>query len=283
MYGYIYKRMNKLNGMLYVGMHKYDKPELDKNYRGSGVLFNEELKIFGDDAFTYELVDTADTYEALGELEKYYIALFDCRFPKGYNVHPGGCEYIYNPNTSDRFTLSEYSKYLWQQPEYRNKVTKAMSLGHIGRPSGMKGHRFNEEELERFRMNSIGRKWFTDDEVEVFVYECPLGFHEGRIDRAGFKSNLGNIWITDGVTTIAVLPDQAEEYYKQGFTRGRTLDYTASEETRAKMREKSAGDKNAMYGKHYVAVSRNGMKKRIPPEKLDEYLADGWIKGWKKI
>lgn len=90
MYGYIYKRVNKLNGMIYVGMHKYDKPELDPTYRGSGCLFNRELSIFGEENFTYELVDMADSLEELNELEKYYIQKYNTVTPNGYNISTGG-------------------------------------------------------------------------------------------------------------------------------------------------------------------------------------------------
>lgn len=73
MYGYIYKRQNKLNGKIYIGQHKYNKPKLDMSYRGSGKVFLKAVKALGDDAFTMELICIAETKEELNEKEIYYI------------------------------------------------------------------------------------------------------------------------------------------------------------------------------------------------------------------
>ena len=90
MYGYIYKRENLINGKIYIGKHKYSQPMLDESYRGSGKLLNYALVKYGEDNFTYELIDTADTLEELNLLEKFYIEIFNCIHPNGYNISAGG-------------------------------------------------------------------------------------------------------------------------------------------------------------------------------------------------
>lgn len=90
MYGYIYKRENLINGKIYIGKHKYSQPMLDERYRGSGKLLNYALDKYGEDNFTYELIDTADTLEELNLLEKFYIEIFNCIHPNGYNISTGG-------------------------------------------------------------------------------------------------------------------------------------------------------------------------------------------------
>lgn len=90
MYGYIYLRKNIITQKLYVGKHKYNFPELDETYRGSGKLLQCALDKYGEENFTYELVDIAESLSELNELEKLYIKLFDCQAPKGYNISLGG-------------------------------------------------------------------------------------------------------------------------------------------------------------------------------------------------
>ena len=90
MYGYIYKRQNKINNKIYIGKHKYHLPQLDESYRGSGKLLLRSIAKYGEENFTYELVSIADSIEELNALEKYYIEAFDCIHPNGYNISAGG-------------------------------------------------------------------------------------------------------------------------------------------------------------------------------------------------
>lgn len=90
MYGYIYKRKNLINGKTYIGKHKYSLAKVDEGYRGSGKLLIQALLKYGEENFTYDLLDTAETVDELNELEKMYILKLDTLVPKGYNITPGG-------------------------------------------------------------------------------------------------------------------------------------------------------------------------------------------------
>lgn len=90
MFGYIYKRQNKINGKIYVGQHQYDKEGIDPTYLGSGNIFKKDLKKYGNENFTYELLENCNSIEELNERECYYIRFFDCISPKGYNLRDGG-------------------------------------------------------------------------------------------------------------------------------------------------------------------------------------------------
>ena len=104
MYGYIYKRENLINHKIYIGKHKYSLPQLDESYRGSGKLLLRSLNKYGEENFTYELLEIADSLETLNALEQHYIKIFDCVFPNGYNISKGG-------DGGDTFTnLSEEEK-----------------------------------------------------------------------------------------------------------------------------------------------------------------------------
>lgn len=278
MYGYIYKRQNKLNGKIYIGQHKYDKPMLDESYRGSGIAFLKALKKYGDNSFTYELIDIANSLDELNILENFYIQKYDCFSPNGYNLREGGNGKLVCIESKQK--ISNRVKQLWKNEDYRDRTIKSMSKSHIGKPSNMKGRKFTGDELNRFRDNSLGRSWYTDGKVEVFQYECPEGFTKGRISSEKFNSNEGNIWVTDGINTVSCNPNMINDYLAMGYTYGRTLNYSHSDEYKRKMSEKYSGNKNPMYGKKYISISRDGVKKRVPEEQLQNYLLDGWIKGW---
>ena len=47
MFGYIYKITNKINGKIYVGKHKYDKPEIDESYWCSGSYIMRSINKYG--------------------------------------------------------------------------------------------------------------------------------------------------------------------------------------------------------------------------------------------
>lgn len=76
------------------GEHKYHagryarKHEIE-NYKNSCERFYEAIQKYGFDAFTWEiLVECIDT--ELDMYERKFIAEYDCIYPKGYNMTPGG-------------------------------------------------------------------------------------------------------------------------------------------------------------------------------------------------
>ena len=59
--------------------------------------------------------------------------------------------------------------------------------------------------------SSTGRKWFTDGVNEVFSFECPNGWHEGRKEslkeitgkyKSGNKYNVGKHWYNNGIVNV---------------------------------------------------------------------------------
>ena len=90
MYGYIYKFTNLLNNKVYIGKHKYDKPELDKKYLTSGVLINKSIHKYGIQNVTHELICTCEDLTELNQKEIFYINYFNSFYPNGYNLTKGG-------------------------------------------------------------------------------------------------------------------------------------------------------------------------------------------------
>lgn len=70
MYGYIYKTTCLVTNLIYVGQHKAAKFE-PKRYIGSGNRLKAEIKKYGKENFTCELIDTAESLVELNSKEEY--------------------------------------------------------------------------------------------------------------------------------------------------------------------------------------------------------------------
>ena len=92
MYGYIYKITNKVNNKVYIGLHKYNKPEIDPKYKGSGIVLQEAYKKYGEDNFSITYICSAETRSKLDELEKFYIQKYRDELGQEnvYNIANGG-------------------------------------------------------------------------------------------------------------------------------------------------------------------------------------------------
>lgn len=72
--------------------------------------------------------------------------------------------------------------------------------------------------LGRKSNGHINKKWFNNGVINKFAYECPEGFHPGRImNKLPSKPPIAKHWYTDGVHNLLV----AE--CPMGFYRGRTI------------------------------------------------------------
>ena len=123
--GEIYKITNVLNGKSYIGQtrshrlnHGKYRPfgslgrfkdhisEANSNKKNQSRCLNNAILKHGKEAFICQLVQTCEL-NMLDELEKCYIAYYDSKFPKGYNLTDGGRgfvdisgNYIWNVNSS---------------------------------------------------------------------------------------------------------------------------------------------------------------------------------------
>lgn len=119
----------------------------------------------------------------------------------------------------------------------------------------------------------------------------------------------GRLWMTDGVDSKQVLPDEVKEYMLKGWRYGRP---SASEDARRKMSKakkghcylseeflekksvEMTGEGNPFYGKTHsdeqkakwsvtrremVWVNKNGKNTVIHYSRLQEYVEDGWTRG----
>ncbi len=90
----IYKVTNKESGEVYIGatkgsLEKRKKDHLQKASMNSGHKFQEAIRTYGPEAFSWEQVDTASSPNELAEKESRYILTYNSK-TSGYNSDRGG-------------------------------------------------------------------------------------------------------------------------------------------------------------------------------------------------
>jgi len=87
-YHYIYKITNTINGKYYIGRHSTD--DINDGYMGSGVAIKKAILKYGKSNFIKEILEYAETFESLIELELTYVNHDTVLDEMSYNMTIGG-------------------------------------------------------------------------------------------------------------------------------------------------------------------------------------------------
>ena len=284
---YVYLTTNLLNGMRYVGKHRYNG--FDPNYYGSGKLLGRAINKYGIKNFSVEVIKYFDSeeeaYSYEYELIKELGAIED---PNYYNLVPGG--------------------YGFREGDVATKGTVWMN-------NGEKQARVPEDKIELFESKGYsfgslnnhlaGRIHITDGEHEKLVTSDELndwlssGWHKGRSDswNPGTK---GFVAIEkDGIKT-RVHPDKLSDYLVSGWTKSilsippnHAGEITIHKDSKMKIVNESelseylnngwelGRAKSTTKGRKWVhkIVDDQVIRRMVPAEEFEEYLSNGWLKG----
>lgn len=92
----VYKITNKITGKVYIGITNQGAGARYRHHWyeariGEPAPIHRSMAKYGEENFTLEIIDFADTYEELKEKEKYWIKQYDSmNRDKGYNLTEGG-------------------------------------------------------------------------------------------------------------------------------------------------------------------------------------------------
>lgn len=154
----IYCIINKITKKKYIGQTirtiqtrfmahaRYDK----KSY------IHRSIIKYGEYNFSIFKIDEACTREELNEKERYWIKLFNTRFPNGYNLTEGG---DLPPNRKGIPFSTDHKKHLSENNGMHKKENRLkVSKGKLGRKRKL----FSEQWKERIRQSSIGHTRHTE-------------------------------------------------------------------------------------------------------------------------
>ena len=236
--GYIYKITNKINNKIYIGQtikkrptdrfsqHRYAARHLDQN---NGISYlHQAMNKDGVDNFDFDIIEEIDN-NLLNEREKYWINFYNCRMPNGYNMTNGGegtqgysrpqsveerekrkesNKQFYIDHPEEKEKISERSKKLWENEEYRDKVKEGLKQFHEQNPDKFKGKnnpmygkKHTKEALEKIQAHAATTKskiaQLDKDSLEILqIYdgirdaEKALGVSHGWISKAAKQNKV---------------------------------------------------------------------------------------------
>jgi hypothetical protein len=111
----IYKITNHINGKYYIGRHT--TKNVNDSYMGSGIGIKNAINKYGVENFTKEIIVTAESADALWDLEKEIVNENVVKDPMSYNNAYGGKHYLHGLREYDHDAFIEHQ-------------TKASALGH---------------------------------------------------------------------------------------------------------------------------------------------------------
>ena len=96
----IYKFTNKINNKVYIGQSRNINKRIKEHFYKANLesgqdyfsLLHIAIRKYGEENFDVEILEECST-DSLDERERYYITLYNCITPNGYNVMSGGQEY----------------------------------------------------------------------------------------------------------------------------------------------------------------------------------------------
>lgn len=302
-YGYIYKTTNLINGKIYVG--KKESPEFDQNYVGSGEALWGAIKKYGRENFFTEFLIPCFSLEELNAEERFLIAWFDCRAPKGYNIAEGGD----GGDVTRGMTTEQYNE--WRKkisdskkgnllgennPFYGKKHDEAtkikMSKAKQGENHPFYGKHFSDEHKQKLRESNLGKE--VSDETreklrlshlgKTWTDESKLKVRQTRRSPE-YKDKMLSVWKSRTYHKICVVCGKqftsngskarycSEECRQKSKDSGIANNYSHTEETKAKISQAMSGETNPFYGKHHTEESR----KKISEANKDRYSNPDYV------
>ena len=191
---YIYKIINLLNGMIYIGQSKkpYNKT---KSYFGSGTKIKGEIYVHGKENFIKEILEEVNNINELNSRESYWIEFFDSTNPKkGYNIRYGGNDSKFNEEFKKNISNSTSGdKNPFYGKKHKPESIEKMSNSKLGNKNPNFGKVINEESKLKISntLSGIKRSEITILKMKSSAFlreyketECP---HCGKIGKNNMK------------------------------------------------------------------------------------------------
>lgn len=106
---FVYQITSLNNNKKYIGItNNFNRRIAEhKSFHNPESLIDKAIQLDGQDKFKYEIIEECSSYDELFEKEKYYISLYNTRFPNGYNLTEGGDCMLGTSNGMSKFTMDE--------------------------------------------------------------------------------------------------------------------------------------------------------------------------------
>ncbi len=121
---YIYLIINLINGKKYVGQTQRSVEERFKEHARANSLIGRAIRKYGKENFKLEILAKCENLDEANEHEKYFIKIFNCKMPNGYNLADGGngrkgCKH----SKESRMLISTTLKKYYENPLVHKKLS----------------------------------------------------------------------------------------------------------------------------------------------------------------
>jgi len=203
----IYKIVNNINGKIYIGQTKKDvSRRVAKHITENRHYIQKALNKYGLESFAISIIDEAISKEILDEKEKYWIKVFNCRAPNGYNCTDGGDGingYNCTEESREKRRKSHIGKTLSDETKQKMSMVrkgKRLSEEHKKKISEThKGMGHTEEvrkkisEANRGKQRRLGSH--LSEESKEKMSKAHLGKHQSEESKKkNRKASMGNIY-----------------------------------------------------------------------------------------
>lgn len=148
----IYKITNKITGKCYIGqtVQTLQRRWYKHLHNNRCPAMRDAIKKYGEENFTIEVIDTAETIDELNEKEIYWISFFNSLVPNGYNLQSGGKNCRCAESTKQKLSIlnSGANNPNYGKPRNKEAVRKTSEA--------LKGVPLNEEHKKRLSESHIG-------------------------------------------------------------------------------------------------------------------------------
>ena len=200
----IYKTTNSLNSRFYIGMHS--TTNIDDGYLGSGRRIKAEIKKYGKENFTREILEHLPSREALCEREAEIVCEKLMQDPLCLNLKNGG----------------EGGGRKWSDEHQRIRSSAGGKKGVYGMNRTIAEKRKNDEafRLRYANAKSAAAKGNTAFLGKTHTEETKQLMRKPK-NQGEKNSQFGTCWVTNGVKPVKIMKEQLDEYLAKGFIRGR--------------------------------------------------------------
>lgn len=227
--------------------------------------FQKAIDHFGWDSIQSEVLAETDDKEQARQLEQQYIEQYDAMNPdKGYNRKGSG----FSMSVPRRIQMSKATNVYWENPEYIAKMKAAIAESR------------KSPEYRKKVSDAIKKKWKTGDyaervansmrernnrpEVKAGLSERSREFWSDTEHRQEQSARMKQVMNRPDVYANLVKSRKKIDWHSDAMKAGRRA---CAEANRGKV------------GIHKI-VNCSVQNKQVHPEQLNSYLADGWVLGF---
>lgn len=137
-YHYVYRTVNKLNGMEYIGVHSTN--DMDDGYVGSGTYFRNALKKYGEHNFEKQIIELFATRSEALKREREIVNYDFVADNRVYNLILGGEGVLARNASIHKFGIKDKYNIEYEIPDYRKDIDGVL-LGFYALTEDIEAHK----------------------------------------------------------------------------------------------------------------------------------------------